>query len=419
MPFAIMRFAKLKTGGPINGSISHITRSRETPNADPQRRHLNRAIVGEDNSAAIHAAIEERTPAKYRKDAVRALEFIITATPEWFDQNPDQVDAYFDSAVEWLRQEFGAENVVSAVQHNDELTPHMHAMVVPIDPETGRLNAKKWVGGRGKMRQMQSDFATFQSEFGVERGKPRSGRKHTPVRDWYDGHAQLDEREAALAERERAVHYDSVDIEGREAEIEGREQELGHREAAVAARAESLDERERGLPVREQEVDQRERAVTAERRELARRARALEEREAAMAARAAQLEDRERGLPERERDLERGEAALAERERRLDALKHELAARGERLQGGEAALEQRLAEIDRAGQQLSERLDAMRQWAQRHRPDGADLLDGLPRPVPAFHRQGLGDAAADWHDQGLDDVPQPRPRRNDPNGPTF
>ena len=76
-------------------------------------------------------------------------------------------------------------------------------------------------------------------------------------------------------------------------------------------------------------------------------------------------------------------------------------------------------EIERAGAQLQERLDAMRQWAQRHRPDGVDLLEGLPRPVPAFHRQGLGDAAADWHDQGLDDVPQPRPRRNDPSGPTF
>ena len=391
MPFAIMRFAKLKTGGPINGSISHITRSRETPNADPDRRHLNRAIVGQDDPAAIHSAIEERTPAKYRRDAVRALEFVITATPEWFEQHPDQVDAYFDSAVEWLRQEFGAENVVSAVQHNDELTPHMHAMVVPIDPETGRLNAKKWVGGRGKMRQMQSDFATFQSEFGVERGKPRSGRKHTPVRDWYDGHAQLDEREAALAERERAVHYDSVDIEGREAEVEDRE-------ATVAARAESLEERERALPGREQQVDQREAAVAAERRELARRAKALEEKEAAMAARAAQL---------------------ADRERRLDALKHELAARGERLQGGEAALEQRLAEIERAGAQLQERLDDARTWSERHAPDAVDELAALPRPLPAFYRHSLGDAAADWHDAGLsEDISKPRVGRRDLSGPS-
>lgn len=209
MSFAIMRFAKLKTGAPMSGSISHVTRSRETPNADPLRRDLNRAIIGHNDPAAIHAAIEQRTPAKFRRDAVRALEFVITATPDWFHENQGQTDQYFDSAVEWLHSEFGAENVVSAVQHNDESTPHMHAYVVPVDPETGRLNAKLWVGGKGKMQKLQSTFADHQAKFGVERGKPRPERKHTTVQEWYNGHADLDSREAALEAREQAVRAEA------------------------------------------------------------------------------------------------------------------------------------------------------------------------------------------------------------------
>ena len=41
--------------------------------------------------------------------------------PEWCADN-----------LAWLRETFGTENVVSAVVHRDESTPHIHAAVVPI-----------------------------------------------------------------------------------------------------------------------------------------------------------------------------------------------------------------------------------------------------------------------------------------------
>ena len=34
--------------------------------------------------------------------------------------------------MDWLRQTFGAENIVAATLHADEETPHIHATVVPI-----------------------------------------------------------------------------------------------------------------------------------------------------------------------------------------------------------------------------------------------------------------------------------------------
>lgn len=251
MAFAIMRFAKLKTGAPINGSVSHVARSRETDNADPKRRHLNYAIVGpmHDDASGIRSAIADRTPEKYRKDAVRVLEFVITATPDWFEENPEQSVAYFDSAVDWLQDEFGAENVVSAVVHNDESTPHMHAYVVPVDPDSGKLNAKRLVGGRARMRELQSTFADHQSGYGVERGKPNPKRKHTPVGDWYDKHTSLDEREAGLEAREEKVSQDLMiatsvidSSHNMRARLAERERELDKKAAQLAAAEEQFEQ---------------------------------------------------------------------------------------------------------------------------------------------------------------------------------
>ena len=354
MAYAIMRHDKLKSGAPISGSVSHITRSRRTPNADPARRHFNYSITGPGDAAGIQAAIEERTPAKYRRDAVRALEFVITASPEYFDDaTPERQREYFEASVEWLRNEFGADNVVSAVVHRDEQTPHMHALVVPIDPDSGRLNAKRWVGGRGKNSAMQSRFAEWMAPFGVERGKQRvagSGRQHTPVREWYAGHAQLDEREAALEA--------SVGQAVQEASQERREAE------ALAMRAQQ----------------DREIAEAVES--------ALAEREGALAAQAEALAERE--------------AQLYAQAQRLERLEVELVARGERLEGAEGALERRQAEIDRAGQKLQERLAAAREqqrgwevrrdaWLTEHRPVELTRVERLSlgfAEMPAEQRMG-------------------------------
>ena len=42
----------------------------------------------------------------------------------------------------WLEEKYGKNNVVSTTIHRDETTPHLVAYVVPLDEESGRLNAK-------------------------------------------------------------------------------------------------------------------------------------------------------------------------------------------------------------------------------------------------------------------------------------
>lgn len=103
MAYAIMRGEKRKTGD-VRGITAHIARTQPTPNADVSQQHRNYAVVGPawDDQKGINAAIEARTPKKYRKDAVRAIEYIVSASPEWFEENSDkQAALYFESAVDW------------------------------------------------------------------------------------------------------------------------------------------------------------------------------------------------------------------------------------------------------------------------------------------------------------------------------
>ena len=52
-----------------------------------------------------------------------------------------EVRAFFQHAVDFLRNELGEDRLISAVVHMDEKTPHMHVSFVPITKD-GRLSAK-------------------------------------------------------------------------------------------------------------------------------------------------------------------------------------------------------------------------------------------------------------------------------------
>ena len=138
MSYAILRTAKLKTVGNIIGSLSHNYRTRETPNANPSLVSKNLHVLTTQKEAA--EAIRKRIPVKHRKDAVLCIEYMITASPEFFAEGGDS-KAYFETAYAWLQAKHGAENVITATIHMDETTPHMAAYVIPLD-EKGTLNAK-------------------------------------------------------------------------------------------------------------------------------------------------------------------------------------------------------------------------------------------------------------------------------------
>lgn len=183
MAFAILRAEKLKTMGNIGGSLAHNYRTIDTPNADPGQTENN--VHSLKNPEAVKNAISERLPEKRRSDAVLCVEYMITASPEWQGWNDDRQNEYFKQAVEWLEQRHGKHNVVATSIHRDETTPHLVAYVVPLDQETGKLNAKKFLGGKAKLAEMQSSFSNHVKNLGLKRGIEGSKAKHTRIKDYY------------------------------------------------------------------------------------------------------------------------------------------------------------------------------------------------------------------------------------------
>lgn len=194
MSYAILRTAKLKSMGEIGGSLAHTFRTRETPNADSERGHLNEHGAG-DTPDSIKAALAARLPEKRRSDAVLCVEYFIGASPEHFANGQDG-SAYFSDAVAWLKARHGAENVVATAVHRDETSPHLVAYVVPLDDQ-GKLNAKTFLGGKAKLSAMQTAFALdVGQKHGLERGIEGSKATHQSIKQYY---AALDQGTRELA----------------------------------------------------------------------------------------------------------------------------------------------------------------------------------------------------------------------------
>ena len=103
--------------------------------------------------------------------------FILGSDKEFFDGiSPETQKHFFDDCTEFFSERYGKENVVSAVVHLDESTPHLHFNLMPVTG--GRLCAKE-LFNRTALRELQTDFYEIVGKkYGLKRGKEGSTAKH-------------------------------------------------------------------------------------------------------------------------------------------------------------------------------------------------------------------------------------------------
>ena len=188
--YAIMRFAKYK--GPEIGNIeAHNERTKEkyasNPDVDTSRSKYNFHLV---KPPGKYRAESERQIAaagcRTRKDSIRMIETLFTASPEFFKgKKRAEIRVFFEEALHFLEQHQPKETIISAVVHMDEKTPHMHLCFVPLT-EDGRLSAKDIMGNKKKLTWWQDEFWKHMVEKypDLERGEAASmtGREHIPPR---------------------------------------------------------------------------------------------------------------------------------------------------------------------------------------------------------------------------------------------
>ena len=186
---AILRFEKHK-GNPARPLEAHHERQKEqyasNPDIDTSRSKYNFHIVKPEGRYYhfIQNRIEQ-AGCRTRKDSTRFVDTLITASQEFFKgKPPKEIQAFFQRAADFLIDRVGRENIVSAVVHMDEKTPHLHLTFVPLTEN--RLCAKEIIGNRANLTKWQDDFHAYMVEKypDLERGESASktGRKHIPTR---------------------------------------------------------------------------------------------------------------------------------------------------------------------------------------------------------------------------------------------
>ena len=153
--YAIFRMKKYK-GQTISMIEAHNERMKEAyasnPDIDIQRSKLNYHPINPNGRylGEVDKLIQS-SGCRVRKDSVKMIEALITASPEFFEgKKPRGVKAFFDRAVEFMKSKQAPDTYISAVVHVDEKTPHMHFCFVPLTPDN-RLSAKEIVGNKKKL----------------------------------------------------------------------------------------------------------------------------------------------------------------------------------------------------------------------------------------------------------------------------
>ena len=194
MSYLVLHMDKFKKDA-IRGIQSHNRREREShsnPDIDYSRSAGNYDLheAASDNYAqAIQNRIDDLLMVKaVRKDAVHLCGLIVSSDKSFFTRiGKDETRRFFEEAAAYLTDFVGKENVISAMVHMDEKTPHMHFLHVPVTPD-GRLSANS-IYTRASLKKLQTDLPIYlQSRgFDIQRGveqKPGSAKKHLDTREF-------------------------------------------------------------------------------------------------------------------------------------------------------------------------------------------------------------------------------------------
>lgn len=191
--YAILRVQKCK-GAEIGAMQYHNDREpgkHTNPDIDQSRTRMNRELCPHaDYEGEVQARIDAgyRGTRKVRKDAVRLVEGIVTASPEFFEAaSAEEVRDFFEDALGFCREEFGESNLVHFTVHMDEETPHAHFGFVPL--KDGKLSWKGFFPDKAALGAMQDRFyGRVGALYGLSRGEKRlegqPARRHKSVAEY-------------------------------------------------------------------------------------------------------------------------------------------------------------------------------------------------------------------------------------------
>ena len=170
-----------------------------------------------------------------RKDAVVMNSFVLGSDKTFFD-GLSRVEQYnfFSDCYQFFAERYGEENIIAAVVHNDETTPHMRLNLMPVT-KGGRLCSKQ-LFDKPQLQQLQTDFyEAVGKRWGLQRGKEGSQKKHLSTAEFKA--KKIIEQAEAIRE-ENQVYADALE-EAKGGDISRKRGRL--QEQVIALTAENKD----------------------------------------------------------------------------------------------------------------------------------------------------------------------------------
>ncbi len=282
-----------KCYGPPVSYSTHIERKKadgtEHVPYNIKRRDLtrhNKEFIKEAREIGRSAAIEKRLDAvrhqkdadgneyerKIRKGQICCIEIRLSASVEGMAEIIEQgrLMEWCRESIKWAQKEHGKENIVSAVLHMDEETPHLHVSLVPVvsgeskkqrttkkraakDKENAEKNGEEApkkkrrykkkatvetlrlcaddVMTQWDLTRRHTEYAVAMAPFGLERGEEGSPAKHKDLAQYYKEQyelqrGRLDELLKELAGQEDLVKEKNREILKKDSQIREQEKEL-------------------------------------------------------------------------------------------------------------------------------------------------------------------------------------------------
>ena len=244
---------------------SHAT---ATGNYDPSRTHLNFEIVhGNVQPVDKSRSIPERIAANLRERGIRdpneglaepkfrtVVNFIFGGSRERmnelafgtqqvnFEHGADNshvtrqadIERWAKDVYDFVSGKYGEENIAAFIVHLDELNPHVHCTLLPI--QDGRFAYKKIFAGKDKYefsertKLLHSDFAKVNARWGMSRGSSiaETGARHRSTEEYRrqlsqqctDIEQQIDRHERTLAELQADIRLANRRVKGLSSMVE-------------------------------------------------------------------------------------------------------------------------------------------------------------------------------------------------------
>lgn len=203
MSYAIVRNEKL-IRDKAKGICTHNDRKAKNHSnrqIDPERTYLNYYIKKNELSYVKEfdrLRIENNLQGQIRSNSIIMCEMVFTSDNEFFNKIGEQeTKRYFDECYKFMcnYKNLGEKNIISAVVHLDEETPHMHLVYIPVintkDKKGNNIEkvcARDFWKGKDSYRKLQNAYFGFVKSkgFDLERGLfvEEKNREHLTIQQY-------------------------------------------------------------------------------------------------------------------------------------------------------------------------------------------------------------------------------------------